>query len=137
MCFDNPFSRRANLEAISFWRSAMKTRLDDTGRKVIGLSTESRVDSNDQTGVDLCINCDEAEHCRLRSNAKEPIFYCEEYQCITSQSTASERRAAAGLAITKPDSSERAPGLCINCSHADTCRLPKSEAGVWYCEEYE
>jgi hypothetical protein len=27
-------------------------------------------------------------------------------------------------------------GLCANCVHRDSCLLPKSEGGVWHCEEY-
>jgi len=28
-------------------------------------------------------------------------------------------------------------GLCRNCKKRKTCKLPKSEGGVWHCEEYE
>ena len=27
-------------------------------------------------------------------------------------------------------------GLCVNCDNRDTCAFPRSEAGVWFCEEY-
>jgi hypothetical protein len=27
-------------------------------------------------------------------------------------------------------------GLCVNCANRETCLLPKSEGGVWHCEEY-
>lgn len=27
-------------------------------------------------------------------------------------------------------------GLCVNCMNRDACLLPKSEGGVWHCEEY-
>ncbi len=27
-------------------------------------------------------------------------------------------------------------GLCANCAKRETCLLPKSEGGVWHCEEY-
>ena len=27
-------------------------------------------------------------------------------------------------------------GLCSNCANRQTCLLPKSEGGVWHCEEY-
>jgi hypothetical protein len=26
--------------------------------------------------------------------------------------------------------------LCINCANRFDCLLPKSEGGVWHCEEY-
>lgn len=27
-------------------------------------------------------------------------------------------------------------GLCENCANRHTCLLPKSEGGVWHCEEF-
>jgi hypothetical protein len=27
-------------------------------------------------------------------------------------------------------------GLCVNCANRYTCLLPRSEGGVWHCEEY-
>jgi len=27
-------------------------------------------------------------------------------------------------------------GLCANCANRSTCLLPRSEGGVWHCEEY-
>ena len=27
-------------------------------------------------------------------------------------------------------------GLCMNCANRYNCLLPKSEGGVWHCEEY-
>jgi hypothetical protein len=27
-------------------------------------------------------------------------------------------------------------GLCVNCANRYTCLFPKSEGGVWHCEEY-
>jgi len=27
-------------------------------------------------------------------------------------------------------------GLCMNCANRFDCLLPKSEGGVWHCEEY-
>lgn len=27
-------------------------------------------------------------------------------------------------------------GLCANCANRETCLIPKSEGGVWHCEEY-
>jgi len=27
-------------------------------------------------------------------------------------------------------------GLCVNCANRETCLFPKSEGGVWHCEEF-
>jgi hypothetical protein len=27
-------------------------------------------------------------------------------------------------------------GLCKNCAKRDTCKIPKSEGGVWHCKHY-
>jgi len=36
-----------------------------------------------------------------------------------------------------PERDEKAQiGLCVNCVNRDTCLLPRSEGGVWHCEEY-
>lgn len=41
----------------------------------------------------------------------------------------------AGQRRRKEDESEF-KGLCLNCANRHTCLLPRSEGGVWHCEEY-
>ena len=31
---------------------------------------------------------------------------------------------------------EELKGLCVNCANRYTCLFPKSEGGVWHCQEY-
>ena len=115
----------------------MRIEPDTTDRKEKGLPSESKEDLSDGPGLGLCTNCDEAELCCLRLLVKKPVIHCEEYKCTTVQPNTSDRCRAPDLALAQSAPSDPTPGLCSNCDHADNCRLPKSEAGVWYCEEYE
>lgn len=39
-------------------------------------------------------------------------------------------------AIVRENGAEAYKGLCANCASRATCLLPKTEGGVWHCEEY-
>jgi len=48
-----------------------------------------------------------------------------------------ERLAAVDAdAVGKEAEPEVYKGLCVNCENRETCRLAKSEGGIWHCEEY-
>ena len=38
---------------------------------------------------------------------------------------------------SKEETTPEVKGLCVNCAHLETCRLPRPAQGVWHCEEYE
>lgn len=42
--------------------------------------------------------------------------------------------------VTRPrrraEQGEELKGLCVNCANRSVCLLPKSEGGVWHCQEY-
>ena len=37
----------------------------------------------------------------------------------------------------KEKNSNKYKGLCKDCKNRKTCTYPKSEGGVWHCEEYQ
>jgi hypothetical protein len=86
----------------------------------------------------LCMSCRNASVCTFPRDPAMPAFYCEEFEIETpvSDITAEKRQQfVTGPAAVKKDSSGLA-GLCIDCEGRKTCSFPKSEGGVWHCEEY-
>ena len=84
----------------------------------------------------LCITCDLVSDCNLVHGGDGPVWFCEEYL-----STPLGNRPEQESPINPGDLDGPAPpptvlGLCCNCENRPDCRLPKPEAGVWFCEEY-
>ena len=81
----------------------------------------------------LCSTCRHTETCCYPRNTDEPVLFCEEFEI---------EKAPVSSFIFDNDSFEELPkkmqlkGLCSNCANAITCTFPKSESGVWHCEEY-
>jgi hypothetical protein len=89
----------------------------------------------------LCMTCNQAGFCSYLARTEGPIWRCEEFDDsgpagvgLAEVVVASAREQAAPR--LPPDREERARGLCCNCDHRSTCRLPGAEVGVWFCEEY-
>jgi hypothetical protein len=74
----------------------------------------------------LCINCAKYEKCSYRKNSIKVIIQCELYELADEECQSSAQQET-----------DKLKGLCLNCFHADTCRLPDREFGVWHCEEYK
>jgi hypothetical protein len=89
----------------------------------------------------LCATCLHADACAYRQRQAGPVVFCEEFEIEQPPeplTTAFQTATAADfddLGTTLPGG--RVRGLCVNCVHRQTCRLPKPESGVWHCEEYE
>jgi hypothetical protein len=67
-----------------------------------------------------------------------PNFYCEQFEIDTPVpviTVEKEQPFVAGPAGARKDSG-RLTGLCIDCEGRKNCSFPKSEGGVWHCEEY-
>ena len=80
----------------------------------------------------LCATCKFAEECVLRDKRGQDALYCELYERRASESSAG-KEPEGGAGDNHP---LQALGLCATCANAGTCRLARSEAGVWHCEEY-
>lgn len=104
-------------------------------------SAEQRGRLEGKADRSLCCTCIHAPTCSYRQRSEEPVFFCEEFEVETGEAaapaTVDDRQSARTVAaqhVQKPASDYL--GLCSNCEHRDTCRLPRPEGGVWHCEEY-
>jgi 5-methylcytosine-specific restriction endonuclease McrA len=83
--------------------------------------------------ISLCSTCIHAKNCILHREKNHPVFYCEHFDTGPSAPSAPAKQDA-GRAEESYD--ESLIGLCMNCEHRKTCKLPKPQGGVWHCEKY-
>lgn len=85
----------------------------------------------------LCSNCRHMGDCTMLLKTATPVIRCEMHECGPSPRPRLSlvRRPAAGADTGEPDGEELL-GLCANCDHLKSCRLPKPAGGVWQCEEF-
>ena len=89
----------------------------------------------------LCTTCIHASICGLGKNSDSPVIYCEEFEyrfppmSMKAEITANTPKKARDK-LTEERTDHSYKGLCINCENRETCTFPKSEGGVWHCEEY-
>jgi len=86
----------------------------------------------------LCLNCKNASSCTFPRDPAKPAFYCEEFEIEKTTSITpfgKEQPLVSGPAVIGKDSTKFI-GLCSDCEGRQTCTFPKSEGGVWHCEEY-
>jgi hypothetical protein len=83
----------------------------------------------------LCANCCRGEDCSLRRDRPAPVIQCEEYD-IERPPTYKRRATRVRETATFVEAGETRKGLCANCEGWATCSFPKSEAGIWHCQEY-
>ena len=89
---------------------------------------------------DLCITCNYGPTCVRREHHGKPVWYCEEFDDYqpppkrpVGLTVKTERAREAAVAEKIQDLMR---GLCCNCENNEICVIPKSEGGVWHCEEY-
>jgi hypothetical protein len=75
---------------------------------------------------EICIECIELEHCRVRATLPHPILECELFK---KADRADEFKNNKHNAI-------RGEGLCATCGLRDACTRRQVEGGVWHCEDY-
>jgi len=91
---------------------------------------------------DLCSTCIHAGYCGFPRDLTTPVHQCEEFDDRVETSPRSEIVSdnVEIYARAEVDDIEDEPvglkGLCVDCVHRKTCRFPKAEGGVWYCEDY-
>ena len=88
------------------------------------------------TFTGLCTTCVNNPSCTFPRNASVPVMQCLEFQ---GDIRVDGRRANSGHSTSAPapDPALREPGLCSWCENRPTCTFPKSEGGVWSCEEFQ
>jgi len=83
----------------------------------------------------LCVNCVHVPYCKHRKEHSRPILFCEEFDCY-------ESHPKEDIKLKKPDGPKQKViipyvGLCRNCDNRKICKKPKSDSGIWFCEEYK
>jgi hypothetical protein len=86
----------------------------------------------------LCASCSSATDCTFKRSAERAIMHCDEfsgYEIPGLLITEAEITAKPRLSFSEPTPSILS-GLCVNCEERDGCTYPKSDGGVWRCEDY-
>ena len=86
----------------------------------------------------LCTTCESVTSCKYLSFQDQPVIFCEEFDDHKRNGHIENVDLKAILAYmkVKPQESKVQKGLCINCETRETCQYPRTEGGVWHCEEY-
>ena len=91
----------------------------------------------------LCSTCNNNNNgvaCGYRALRGYDALFCEMFD-ISPDGRRGEVKTRFVTVKTSAVSEETGPevykGLCINCENRETCRLAKSEGGIWHCEEYK
>jgi hypothetical protein len=89
-------------------------------------------------GQGLCSGCRNAPTCVFPRDPGKPLLQCEEFEGFPSAPPppASIEITPACGARAGPRTKRKYKGLCRDCENRRTCTFPKSEGGVWHCEEY-
>lgn len=111
-------------------------------RKLVSGAADAAAHADPQPGLNegLCATCASARNCGHRHRNPEPVQFCEEFTPDDGRAARvppAPRAYRTPVPMTAAEAGPRSKGLCVNCRHRDTCRLPGHQDGVWHCEEYE
>lgn len=88
-----------------------------------------------------CSNCVHAPTCTYVKSLPRRVFQCDEFTPIGPVELKNPRAIPT---VATDDCDELASGklnglrgLCSTCELWESCTLPRSEAGVWHCDEYQ
>jgi hypothetical protein len=87
----------------------------------------------------ICSACRNANTCTYPVDPRRPVFYCEEFEVDVpaAAGAGAPSSAASTLAPSMNEGGSNAwKGLCSDCANGSTCTFPKTDGGVWHCEEY-
>jgi len=87
----------------------------------------------------ICSTCNDVDTCVRRQVHLKPVWDCDEFDNYVPQKAIT--RDLSYLSGDRSISSIQdlgisLKGLCMNCQIAANCIYPKSEGGVWHCNEY-
>jgi len=101
-------------------------------------SVEGHVMSAPEAFIGLCATCNNSGTCVYRKRRGTDAIYCELHDGYTTpQNGRGLKVTSAVIDVSHELGMSEVKGLCVNCTHRDSCRLAKPESGVWHCEEYE
>ena len=87
----------------------------------------------------LCTTCEHAPYCTYPRDPARPVQQCEEFDDGTEvRFEAAGRIEVQRVRRAVEPEGQGSPfwGLCTNCDLRETCTYPRSQGGVWHCEEY-
>ena len=88
---------------------------------------------------DICSTCDHAPGCTFTNYHDKPMYHCNEYESHTVvKKKPTEKKPAKNSASPnkKKKTEYKYKGLCSDCENIKICTFPKTEGGVWHCEDY-
>lgn len=88
----------------------------------------------------ICAVCQHAPTCIYLKAADQPVLMCEMFDGYVRKDNPPPIMripAVTTSATVVEKESHKFVGLCASCRKRETCIYPKSEGGVWRCEEYE
>lgn len=86
------------------------------------------------------MDCQIASECTFPRLPGRAVRQCEEFKGMDLRD---ERNPAEGSLLPRSGFEcdevdyRTKMGLCWNCANHTNCTFPKSEGGVWHCEEYQ
>jgi len=90
----------------------------------------------------LCATCSNLAECTFPRNSESPIMHCDEFcgyemkgLVLTDQDLVPKQKSRTTIPVAPSPSKYN--GLCMNCDNSEGCTFPRSESGVWHCEEYK
>ncbi len=106
------------------------------------LEEKTRVREEAKVGLGLCSTCSNLGECEFPRSSSCPVMHCDEFcgyemrgLALTEKDLVPKRKIATSTAASPI--SGKFKGLCMNCDNLDGCTYPKSESGIWHCEEYK
>ena len=88
----------------------------------------------------LCLSCQNTLTCTFLKNSHDAVLQCDEFDGSDSILQKPDRSFHKSMTGSKSNPENKdlngAKGLCSICEDRETCTYPKSEGGVWHCEEY-
>jgi hypothetical protein len=85
----------------------------------------------------ICAICQYAPTCIYLKAADQPVLMCEMFEGYVRKDNPTRILSFTSSARSAEKNSSEYVGLCASCRKRETCIYPKSEGGVWRCEEYE
>ncbi|MCD4784433.1 MAG: hypothetical protein K8T10_11485 [Candidatus Eremiobacteraeota bacterium] len=88
----------------------------------------------------ICASCKNLNFCTYPRNQSRPIMQCEEFLGFEPRTKQGKKVVSLRLYQAKTRKKEKElsqyKGLCRYCVNCEQCTLPRSEGGVWICDEY-
>lgn len=91
----------------------------------------------------LCSACINEAGCTYGNTEERRVIQCEQFELSMPyrQKTAENEIWQIVKSMVKPSASAETDahvwGLCKNCGEFPNCTYPRSEGGVWHCEDYK